>query len=153
MGYVEELRKIVGHRPLILVGSIVIILNKNNDVLLQQRKYPHGVWGLPGGLMELTESTEECARREVFEETGLTIGELELISISSGAKNFVRAENGDEFFVVTIVYATKDILHGRAMVHDDESLSIEYYPIHRLPNDMIGSHRRAIEGYLEKLKS
>lgn len=149
MGYVEDLRKIVGHRPLILTGSVVIVLNKQNNVLLQQRKYPYGVWGLPGGLMELGESTEECARREVWEETGLTIGDLELISVSSGKNHYVKAQNGDEFYVVTIVYMTKDIVQGNPQVHDDESLQIKYFPLHQLPNNMVGSHRKAIHNYLE----
>jgi len=35
MGYVEDLRKIVGHIPLILVGAVVIITNDNNQILLQ----------------------------------------------------------------------------------------------------------------------
>jgi 8-oxo-dGTP pyrophosphatase MutT (NUDIX family) len=37
----------------------VIIKNKSGEILLQQRKHPHDFWGLPGGLMELGESTEE----------------------------------------------------------------------------------------------
>lgn len=149
MGYVEDLRKIVGHRPLILTGSIVIILNNEHEVLLQQRKYPYGVWGLPGGLMELGESTEGCARREVWEETGLTIGELELINVSSGRNHYVKAQNGDEFYVVTIVYITTDIIQGTPQVHDDESLQIKYFSLHRLPDNMVGSHRRAIKHYLD----
>ena len=36
MGYVEELRKIVGHRPLILVGAVVLVINENGYVLLQR---------------------------------------------------------------------------------------------------------------------
>ena len=35
VGYVEELRKIVGHRPLILVGAVVLVINENGYVLLQ----------------------------------------------------------------------------------------------------------------------
>ena len=45
MGYVEELRKIVGHRPLILVGAVVLVINEHGYVLLQQRTEPYGKWG------------------------------------------------------------------------------------------------------------
>ncbi|MCR2822374.1 NUDIX hydrolase [Lederbergia panacisoli] len=151
MGYVKELRKIVGKRPVILVGSVVIVLNEDNEVLLQQRSYPYGVWGLPGGLMELTESTEDCARREVLEETGLTIGELQLVSVSSGPQNFVKAENGDEFYVVTIVYVTKAILGGCLTLDGNESLNLEFFDMSQLPENMVKSHRRAIDDYLEKI--
>lgn len=58
--YVSELRKLVGHRPLILVGATTIIINDENKILLQKRKTTaYGRWGLPGGLMELGESIEE----------------------------------------------------------------------------------------------
>lgn len=45
MGYVEDLRKIVGHRPLIFVGAATIIVDDAGRLLLQQRTFPRGVWG------------------------------------------------------------------------------------------------------------
>ncbi|WP_411852885.1 NUDIX domain-containing protein [Virgibacillus halodenitrificans] len=62
MDYVSEIRKLVGHRPLILTGSVVLILNENNELLLQHRT--DGGWGLPGGLMELGESLERSKGRD-----------------------------------------------------------------------------------------
>lgn len=81
MDYVKELRKLVGTRPLILPGSVVIMLNNDNQILLQHRH--DGGWGVPGGLMELGESLEDTARREVKEETGLTVGSLKLLDVFS----------------------------------------------------------------------
>ena len=59
-------------RPLIGVAAIVI---KDNKVLLGNRKNAHGAgtWAFPGGHLEYKESIEECAKREVFEETGIHI--------------------------------------------------------------------------------
>ncbi|WP_317949722.1 NUDIX domain-containing protein, partial [Rossellomorea marisflavi] len=54
MDHIKELRKRVGHRPLILAGAVVIILNQHKEILLQQRTDDD--WGLPGGLLELGES-------------------------------------------------------------------------------------------------
>ena len=87
MGYIEELRKIVGSRPLNLAGVAVAVFNKQGQILLQQRQ--NGIWGVPGGFVELGESTEEAGRREVFEETGIEIGTLQLISVFS-EKNFCK---------------------------------------------------------------
>jgi 8-oxo-dGTP diphosphatase len=62
----------MGMRPLIGVAVIVI---KNNKVLLGKRKNAHGAgtWAFPGGHLEFNESIEACAKREVFEETGIHI--------------------------------------------------------------------------------
>lgn len=150
MGYIEELRKIVGHRPLIFVGAVVIIVNDKNEVLFQQRKQPYGVWGLPGGLMELGESTEETARREVLEETGLSIGKLDLINVFSGPGNFVKAQNGDEFYVVTIAYSTTEF-SGQAKVSDDESLDLQFFSMESPPPKLVTSHQEILEQFLTKV--
>ncbi|WP_407652092.1 hypothetical protein [Aquibacillus koreensis] len=50
MDYVKDLRNLVGNRPLILTGSVVLLLNEINELLLQHRT--DGGWGLPGGLMK-----------------------------------------------------------------------------------------------------
>ncbi|WP_241773238.1 hypothetical protein [Bacillus sp. LL01] len=47
MEYYKYLRQYVGHRPVILPGSVVIIVNDQNEILLQKRL--NGKWGLPGG--------------------------------------------------------------------------------------------------------
>lgn len=50
MGYVEDLRKIVGNQALNLVGVAVAVINENGDLLLQRRN--DGRWGIPGGFIE-----------------------------------------------------------------------------------------------------
>lgn len=60
------------------VGVSVIVL-RGNRVLLGRRLASHGAgtWQFPGGHLEFGESIEECARREVLEETGLTVSSLQ----------------------------------------------------------------------------
>jgi len=59
-------------KPKIGVGVIVI---KGNKVLMGKRKNIHGdgSWCFPGGHLEFNEGIEDCARREVMEETGIRI--------------------------------------------------------------------------------
>lgn len=61
--------------PQVGVGVIVI---RDKKVLLGKRKGAHGEgsWCFPGGHLELNESPEDCARREVLEETGIAIRDL-----------------------------------------------------------------------------
>lgn len=54
MGYILELRKQVGHRPLIMTCAGVLLLNEKRELLLQKR-VDNGLWGYPGGSMELGE--------------------------------------------------------------------------------------------------
>jgi 8-oxo-dGTP pyrophosphatase MutT (NUDIX family) len=147
MGYVEELRAIIGHKQIILNGVIAFIENPCGKILMQQRRYPYGKWGLPGGLMELGESTQETLRREILEETGLSIGELKLFGVYSGKNYLCIAENGDEFYVVTTVYTTSDYC-GEVSVADNESLSFEWVDIHNLPENIARTHREIIADYV-----
>ncbi len=58
--------------PQIAVGAIVI---KDKEVLLVKRNQPpgEGLWAIPGGRVELGETLQEAAEREVGEETGVTV--------------------------------------------------------------------------------
>ena len=149
MNYVEELRQLVGHRPLILVGSVVILLNNNNEILLQKRKTSsYGMWGLPGGLMELGESAEDTARREIYEETGLNIGKLNLFDVFSGAKHLVIVPNGDKFYSVTIAYYTQDF-KGQIRIDEVESLELRFISLDSLPDNTVKSHKNIIDRFVE----
>lgn len=152
MGYIEDLRALVGHRPVILVGTVVIVVNEEGHILLQQRTYPEGVWGLPGGLMELGESTEEVGIREVYEETGLTVKQLKLINIYSGEDQFSTAANGDQFYSVTAAYFTTDY-NGPLRVNQDEAIQCRFIDVDDLPEKMIGSHRMMIGEFVDKYGS
>lgn len=149
MGYIEDLRAVVGHRPLILVGAVVVIADEQDRVLLQQRIHPYGKWAFPGGLMELGESAEDTARREVFEETALELGELRLIDIFSGPQTFMTAANGDEFYAVTIAYSTREA-RGEMIVDRSESLDFRYFPLDGLPDTLVKSHKTILDRFLSQ---
>lgn len=55
--------------------GVGILIFKENKILLGKRKNSHGdgTWSNPGGHLEFGESIEECAKREVLEETGLEV--------------------------------------------------------------------------------
>ena len=80
--YIMDLRKIVGHRPLLQVGASVIVEDPQGRILLQLRKDNH-LWGYAGGSVELDEVVAEAAKRELKEGTGLTAHHLALSGIFS----------------------------------------------------------------------
>ncbi len=104
MDYIRYIRSMVGQRPVIMVTAGVVILNAESELLMQRRADGSG-WGLVGGFMELGESVEETARREVFEETGLTVGRLELFGVFSPPE-LVTYPNRDRAQIVTVSYLT-----------------------------------------------
>ncbi|MDE2198274.1 MAG: NUDIX hydrolase [Rhodospirillales bacterium] len=65
--------------PFPIVGIGVVVLRPGEVLLVRRGKPPSvGAWSLPGGAQELGETVEEAARRELREETGLTVGPLHL---------------------------------------------------------------------------
>ncbi len=68
------------NRPKVGIGVLVV---RDGKVLMGKRKNAHGAgeWGWPGGHLEYMESFEECARREVREETGMEIDNIRFIRL------------------------------------------------------------------------
>lgn len=101
--YIKSLRQHLGHTPLLQVGASVIVINEAGQMLMQQRT-DCGSWGYAGGSVELGESVEQTAERELFEETGLKAQKLELLGVYSGEKMQYTYPNGDKVSNVDIVY-------------------------------------------------
>lgn len=147
MGYIEDLRAVIGKMPVNLCGSVVLLTDKRGRLLLQQRVYPPGRWGIPGGLMELGESAEDCARRELLEETGVRLGSLRLLGVYSGEGHRTVAKNGDIFHTVVVAYACDDFA-GEPRVSDGESLALRWFDPGELPDDIAKSHRKVLRDWL-----
>lgn len=131
-GYTREIRELIGSRPFILVGSTIIVMNNKKEILFQHRSDTKE-WGLPGGAMELGESFEQTAERELFEETGLIAKDLKFIDILSGENLYFKYPNGDEVYNVICVFMAEDI-RGELAINDGESLDLKYFTINNLPS-------------------
>ena len=65
--------------------GIGVVVMKGGKILLGRRKgaLGKGEYGLPGGHLEYMESFEECARREIGEETGIEIKNIRFLSLTN----------------------------------------------------------------------
>jgi 8-oxo-dGTP pyrophosphatase MutT (NUDIX family) len=134
MEYILELRKLVGHRLLLMVGTATLIVDANNRLLLMKRS-DNGCWGTPGGAVEPGEGLEIAARREVREETGLEMGELSLFSAFSGPELIYRYPNGDEVYGVMIVYLTRE-RRGEVCLNDEHT-DWHWFAVSDIPEDLM----------------
>jgi len=147
MEYINNLRKFVGNRPLLLIGSAVLVMDAQNRLLMMRRS-DNGSWGVPGGAMELGESTEETARRELLEEAGLTAGELILFDVFSGEELYYRYPGGEEVYNVSIVYLARDV-QGEVNFLDREHFDFQYFDLPSLPEDISPPIRPILRKLLE----
>ena len=119
MEYILELRKLVGHRPLLMVAAVTLIVDADNHLLLMKRS-DNACWGPPGGAVEPGEEVETTARRETREETGLELGGLSLFDVFSGPDLYYRYPNGDEIYGVIVAYLARD-WHGEVRLNDEHT--------------------------------
>lgn len=144
MSYIMDLRKKVGHDPILTAGVGLFVFNDKNEVLMQLRT-DYNQWGFPGGAMELGESFEETAKRELKEETNLEAEELKLIKILSGKDTYREYPNGDKLYDITAIFVVKKT-KGNLKINDDESKLLQYFDINNLPVNMTSYTKN----YLEK---
>ncbi|MFV8452857.1 nucleotide triphosphate diphosphatase NUDT15 [Vibrio campbellii] len=82
------------------VGVATIIL-RDGAILLGERVGSHGAntWATPGGHLELGESIEDCAKREVLEETGLIVDSIEKFTFT----NDIFEKEGKHYVTLFVV--------------------------------------------------
>ena len=148
--YIMDLRKIVGHRPLLQVGASVIVVDEENRVLLQLRSDNH-CWGYAGGSVELDEPVEEAAKRELFEETGLIAQELELFGVFSGKDTHYVYPNGDEVSNIDIVYICRKYT-GSLICQEGEVDKLKFFNPNELPDNIFEPIKKALYQWVEKNK-
>lgn len=91
-----------------------VVMDANGQVLLIRRKYPphKGSYALPGGFLEAGETVEEACRRELREETGMSVGKLRLVGVYSKPGRDPRGPT------VSVAYLAK-VRKGTAAAGDD----------------------------------
>lgn len=137
--YILDLRKIVGHRPLLQMGASILVENPQGQILLQQRADNH-MWGYAGGSVELDERVEDAARRELLEETGLIAGEMTLFGIYSGPELHYTYPNGDEVSNIDVVFLCRDY-SGTLEAQPSEVEALRFFPAHALPESITPPNR------------
>ena len=148
MGYISELRKLVGHRTLIMPCACLIIGDGNGNILLQKRA-DDGTWGYHGGAVEIDESVEDALRREVKEELNIEPKDIELLGIYSGPAYHHVYPNGDHVSAIDIVYTCRRYT-GETALQEDEVTQLAWFNRENLPENISDNHKQPILDYLSK---
>lgn len=143
MSYIKDIRKHIGHAPMLSAGATVVVI-KDNKILLNLRSDTN-TWGIPGGALELGETLEETAARELKEETNLEASSFTLLNVFSGKDFYFKYPNGDELYSVVALYLA-DGITGEMRITDKESYELKYFDKNEQP--MLESRARIIINWL-----
>lgn len=108
--------------PHYLVIAIAVVFNERDQILLCRHTYrrPHP-WGLPGGHIKSGEDPADSVRRELWEETGLSVQGTRLL----------MAENLSQERRILLTYLCKQV--GGTFIPNEEVSMIQYFDIGELP--------------------
>jgi 8-oxo-dGTP diphosphatase len=132
------------------VSADIAVLRKTGqslEILLIQRKNPpfQGMWALPGGFMEIDETLEETAARELREETGLKDVELKQLQI------FSQVDRDPRTRVVTVVFYGMVSHENSFAKGGDDAEKADWFEINNLPS--LGfDHSQIIRQLLERIQ-
>jgi 8-oxo-dGTP diphosphatase len=115
-------------RPMLTVDTVVLTCEPTRSVLLVQRANPPfaGAWALPGGFVDEGETVAEAAPRELEEETGLRVGQLELLGVYDTAGRDPRG------WSVSVVYLARIPVRAEVMGGDD-AREARWFTVAELP--------------------
>lgn len=115
-------------RPSVTADCVVITKESDPQVLIIQRGGEpfKGYWAFPGGFMEMDETTEQCAIRELEEETGLRITEVKQIGAYSKVDRDPRGRT------ITVAYLARiDVpIDVKGL---DDAANAQWFPLSSLP--------------------
>jgi 8-oxo-dGTP pyrophosphatase MutT (NUDIX family) len=144
MDYIIQLREYIGHRPILMVGAAILVLDERNRLLMMKRS-DSGFWGIPGGATEPGEIVEEAAKRETVEEVNLEVGEMSLFGVFSGPELYYKYPNGDEVYNVTIAYLSRE-WSGEVNLNDEHT-EWGWFDADEIPEDVSPPIKPVIERF------
>ena len=112
--------------------GVGVLIKKDNMILLGKRIHENGdsPWGFPGGQVEFFEPVMDAAQREVYEETGLNVKDLELVAYTD---DLFREEN--QHFV-TIVFVAGNFIGDLHLKEPTKFEKWDWFSWNNLPSPL-----------------
>lgn len=145
MSYIGDMRKFVGHAPIMAVAAMAILYNEEKGMLLEKRT-DTGEWCTPGGAIELGESLEDALKREIKEETNLDFATPKLFDIKANVH--MVYPNKDEVYYTDVVYVINEFLGD--LKPDGESTELRFFDLDNLPENIMPTQIGYIKKFIEE---
>ena len=136
---VRTLLGLLLRRP--IVGTSVIPLLPDGRIVLVRRR-DNGLWGLPGGIVDWDEDIATAAKRELSEETGLTLTKVgRLVGVYSGAHRDPRFHS--------VCVALEAQVEGSFQILDQAEISaVQAFEVSSLPlAELAHDHQQQLQDY------
>jgi len=128
------------------VSADVVVLDRDAILLIQRKKDPFaGSWALPGGFMDMDESADAAAIRELKEETGLVVESVQQIGAYSTVDRDPRGR------VVTIAFLATASQSDHIAAADDAA-DVRWFPINALP-ELAFDHAKIVADAMERFSN
>ncbi len=129
-----------------IIPAVSAIITDSEGRILLQRRSDNGLWGLPGGTMEIGETIVDALHREIKEETGLIIEPTGIVGIYSNPKHVIAYSDGEVRQEFSICFACK-VIGGQLKV-SDESTGIAFFSHEEIQHlELHSSIRQRIDDY------
>jgi 8-oxo-dGTP pyrophosphatase MutT (NUDIX family) len=136
-------------RPSIQTLGVTALIERDGQLLLERRR-DTGQWNPPGGKVEIDESLEQALRKEVLEETGLTIARFSLFGTFSDPTRIGQFANGMVIRFVVLVYRV-EVDDFSTLACSDESLELGFFSHDQLADlDIAATGRDVLDAYLTR---
>ena len=132
--YLGKLRATLGH-DLLLSPGVQILLIRDDQRILVQKRADSGVWELPAGSCEPGQSFRTAAVAELFEETSIRIQPADLIpfaSLSDPSIHTLTYPNGDQVHAFALCFWAW-APHGETSINDGEAIEHQWADPSDLP--------------------
>lgn len=127
----------------IKVACDIFVLKKGKLLLgIRKNSYGAGNWGLPGGHLEWGEKLENCAKRELKEETGINVESLKLVTVTDEARDI------DHY--LHFGFLLENFEGEPELVEPDKCEKWEFFDLNNLPENLFWPHKQLIENLKNK---
>ena len=133
-------------RPAVTADAVVITQNEPRKVLLIERGGEpfKGCWAFPGGFINMDETAEQCALRELQEETALLLTEAKQTGCYSDVN---RDPRGRTLSVAYLMLVEEEL----PVKGQDDAKQAKWWPLNELP-ELAFDHSKILNDTLETLK-